>query len=1162
MSLTSGFFPFFSNRLEVLRDRLVHVIQTEPLRPLENEVVLVQSNGIAQWLKLSLASREHGCGVAAGLEMLLPSRFQWRAYRAILGNLPEDSPFERSHLLWRLMRLLPELPPIAEFQSLRSFLSDDPTSRKLYQLAQRLADLFDQYQVYRADWLLLWAQGRDLLTRADQATSPVPSDQLWQPHLWRWLLSDLPEAQRESSRAHVHHRFLSAIDTWLSQPSTGGLPRRVLVFGISSLPQQWLEVLIALGRRLAVHVFIHNPSRAIAFAQDLPTAPPTGATEAARPALHPLLTAWGRQGSEYLKLLHRVTADRGESASLAPDAQANERSRFVPFGTGTTLLQQLQNEILEEWTDAAPETRRLVAAADHSVTFQIAHSPQREVEILHDQLLAAFQEDPELQPRDIMVMVPDIHTYAPHIQAVFGQIGTDDPRFLPFTINDQDRSQSQTVVLALDRLLQLEQSRLTVSEIIDALEVPAFRSAAGLSDEDLPLLERWIQESGIRWGFDAEHRAQLGLPENSDQNTWRFGLRRMMLGYASGANLPWSDIEPMSRIGGLEAAAIGKLDQLIRRLHRWRKILQLPNPPQAWGERLLLLLTEFFTAQTSAEEAQLAQLQAALETWLLHCQDARFEQPLTLTIVREHWLGALREPHLSQRFLGGAINFATLMPMRAIPFKRVCLLGMSESDFPRQSAVNEFDLMTTSGMYRPGDRSRGDDDRYLFLEAVLSARAGLYLSWVGRSIRDNSPRPPSVLVGQLRDHIVGRWHSNEADSGTHAGKLTEQLTIAHPLQPFSREYFQPTTRLFTYSNQWRAVHRDAGYRERSAPQTPITWSPQEALTLADLGDFLRSPVDMFFQRVLQVRFSESATSDLDSEPFLLAGLERWNMNQGIMQPIAAQLREDTNAAVEELLERQLNRVRGEGGLPHPPFAQFMQDQLRRALQRQVELYRDELMNLEPLPPPAIQKYVPALARGQQLTLNDHLDLVFQVREDTRQLRRLVWLASNLKERANFNFVQAVRLWPHHLALCSLAGEAANTVIIHGGGQRVVWPGMPAPVATRTLLDLLEVFDLGMQQPLPVACQTAYAAMADAFAESPSESVKAEFQYNGGDHLIGDATKSPLLARCWATFEDLVSPPAPTSRQPTFDECVERLYRPFFEFLSENLGTLDEETEHD
>src|SRR5690606_9535507 len=129
----------------------------------------------------------------------------------------------------------------------------------------------------------------------------------------------------------------------------------------------------------------------------------------------------------------------------------------------------------------------------------------------------------------------------------------------------------------------------------------------------------------------------------------------------------------------------------------------------------------------------------------------------------------------------------------------------NDGDYPRPRAPAHFDL--TENDYRPGDRSRRDDDRYLFLEALLSARERFYLSWVGRSVVDNAESPPSVLVAQLRDHLADVLHS---ESGY--DNVLEQLTTEHPLQGFSREYFRsasPESRLFTYSREWRIDRQDA-----------------------------------------------------------------------------------------------------------------------------------------------------------------------------------------------------------------------------------------------------------------------------------------------------------------------------------------------------------------
>ncbi len=349
-----------------------------------------------------------------------------------------------------------------------------------------------------------------------------------------------------------------------------------------------------------------------------------------------------------------------------------------------------------------------------------------------------------------------------------------------------------------------------MSDLLDLLDVPALRERFGIAEDDLPTLRRWIQGAGIRWGLHGRQRESLDLPDGMEQNTWAFGLRRLLLGYTVGeaASGPWQGIEPFDEIGGLQAQLAGPLASLLETLERQWHALREPTDVNGWVQRLRRLLEDSFSGDDAQDSLMLAQLELALQAWQESAEQAGLTRELPLSVVREHWLAQIDEHSLSQRFLAGAVNFATLMPMRAIPFKRVCLLGMNDGDYPRSHPPMDFDLM--DGDYRPGDRSRREDDRYLFLEALLSARDQLYVSWVGRSIVDNSEKPPSVLVGQLRDHLRAGWHA------AHDEELLSALTSEHPLQPFSRAYF-PTPaalaersigqrRLITYAHEWRAVH--------------------------------------------------------------------------------------------------------------------------------------------------------------------------------------------------------------------------------------------------------------------------------------------------------------------------------------------------------------------
>ncbi|MEO6677765.1 MAG: exodeoxyribonuclease V subunit gamma, partial [Pseudomonas sp.] len=816
-SLNAGFMVVQSNSLDELRSLVISVMRHYPLAPLENEIALVQSNGIAQWLKLALAEDPEdddmgGCGIAAAIDVQLPGSFMWQLYRMVLGRdeIPAQSLLDKAPLTWRLMRLLPQLIDQPHFEPLQRFLTHDTDLRKRYQLSERLADLFDQYQVYRADWLEDWEEGRHQLRNGRGEAKALTPANCWQAELWRALLLDVGEQGMAQSRAGVHQRFIERINNLDEAPD--GLPSRVIVFGISSLPAQALEALAGLARFSQVLLCVHNPCRHhwadIVADKDLlrhqykRQARKNGMPVVLDPQTlhqhaHPLLAAWGKQGRDYINLLDSYD-DPGSYRAAFRDGRIDLFSDSQP----KNMLNQLQDDILE--LRPLSETREHWPAVDpnndKSIRFHIAHSAQREVEILHDQLLERFSAHPELRPRDVIVMVPDIDSYAPHIRAVFGQLERNDPRFIPFTLADQGQRGRDPLLIAVEHLLKLPDSRFPVSEILDLLDVPALRARFGVEERDLPTLHRWIEGAGIRWGMNAEQRAALGLPQELEQNSWRFGLRRMLLGYAVGSASACEGIEPYDEIGGLDAALIGPLVALLDALEIAHQELTQPAAPKEWGVRLQGLVQLFFKASNEHDDYLLAQLEELRETWLDTCESVGLQDELPLTVVREAWLAGLDQGRLSQRFLAGAVNFCTLMPMRAIPFKLVCLLGMNDGDYPRAQPPLDFDLMGSD--YRPGDRSRREDDRYLLLEALLSARNQLYISWVGRSIRDNSERPASVLIGQLRDHLASGWRINEEHES-----LLDAMTQEHPLQPFSARYFHEGDALFSYASEWQVLHQ-------------------------------------------------------------------------------------------------------------------------------------------------------------------------------------------------------------------------------------------------------------------------------------------------------------------------------------------------------------------
>ena len=1149
-ALKPGFMIIHGNRLDDLRELAVNWMQRYPLAPLENEVVLVHSNGIAQWLKLALADdpAKGGCGIAAALDVQLPARFLWQAYRSVLGQqtTPESSPLDKAALSWRLMRLLPGLLSKPPFSSLQRFLEGDDDQRKRHQLCERLADLFDQYQVYRADWLDDWAAGRDQLRHIKGSVEPLAADNLWQAQLWREILADVGEGALEQSRAGVHKRFVAHLRE--AEQAPAGLPRRVVVFGISSMPAQVLEALAMLSRYSQVVLCVHNPCRHhwgdIVADKDLLAhtyrrQPSRNAPMAAHEHGQPLLAAWGKQGRDYINLLDHYD----EPASYRHLFEGLEGGRIDLFTepTAQSLLGQLQSDILE--LRPLSETRATWGAVDvvedRSVRFHVVHSAQREVEVLHDQLLARFGADPELSPRDVIVMVPDINAYAPHIEAVFGQVPRNDPRHVPFTVADQGQRGRQPLLIALEHLLKLPQSRFAASDILDLLDVPALRARFAIKEADVPILQRWIDGAGVRWGLDAQQRESLGMPAGLEQNTWRFGMRRMLLGYAAGQGPEFNGIEPFDEVSGLEAALAGPLLTLLDHLEIAREDLQQPATPVLWVERLQSLLKVFFRPVSDAEELLVNQLLKLLDTWLRTCEAAQYAQTLPLSVVHEAWLCGIEEGSLSQRFLAGAVNFCTLMPMRAIPFKVVCLLGMNDGDYPRQQSPVDFDLMRND--YRPGDRSRREDDRYLLLEALLSAQEQLYVSWVGRNIRDNSERVPSVLIGQLRDHLASGWRSATAR------ELLAALTQEHPLQPFSAAYFanEPgPDGLFTYSHEWREVHEAQAEPQATGPLPAL--AQDTPLTLRQLAGFVRDPVGAFFAQRLKVNFDEDELTSRDDETFQLDGLENWQHQDRLSQALKRWVEEAYQPEhALDALGQQVQRLQREGKLPLGAFGSLTADELVEPMPDMLARYHAQLQAW-----PEVEEGQFAATIDADDTIPGLSDWLGGIRRNAQGERAYLQLDSKkLCSKDSWRWHNLVRPWLRHLAL-QLRGQGCTSILVSLSGD-VVFRPMAAQEAEKHLRSLLEAWVAGMREPLPVACESAFAWLAEGGEGNDSALDKAREVFEGGYNHKGEAERSFALRRAFADFEQLCA-------GGTFPAWASRLYGGLFNHLSSSHAGSDDQ----
>ncbi len=1032
---------YHSNRLEALLERLSAVLSRPLARTLEPEVIVAQNRGMARWLSLNLASS--AClGVAANIRFELPATFVWAVYAGQLDNVPEQAHYHREDLTWRCMAVLPAMLERPEFEALRHYLSDDPAGLKSYQLCRRVADAFDQYLVYRPDLILDWDAGRE---------------QGWQASLWRALTATIDSPHRaELWRQFRSRQGEQGLDAEV-------LPERVCVFGISALAPTYLEVLARLGHVIPVHLFVLNPS--LAYWGDIVPVRDQARIRALRrrhqphaptpdfDVGNPLLASFGKQGREFQAQIH---ADVIGGCRLDEELR-NDVACFVPPLRWNAaperqldMLRTLQLDILMLQDRGGPADPPPMPAEpdDRSLQIHACHSPMREIEVLHDQLLALFDEPPggvALDPREVVVMAPAIEDYADCVKAVFG--GAPETRQIPWAIADRSAGSEYPLVGLFLRLLALGHGRFGASEVLSILEVPAVSRRFGIDSQGLELARAWVADSGIRWGYDGSARAELGLPGCED-NTWKLGLQRLLLGYAMAEDAPaFRSLEPWGDVEGGEAEVLGKLKSFVDSLESTRRGLKSRRTVPDWRRFLTGMLDTLLEPQPE-EELALQLIANAVASFADRAAAAGFGETLDVDTVAEHLGEALAGPSRYQSFLSGAVTFCSMVPMRSIPFRVVCLLGMSEASYPRQQIVPSFDRVA-HGKKRLGDRSRRDDDRYLFLEALLSARDIFYLSYVGRGLRDNAVLQPAGVVSELLEQLEKSFTAvrQGAASESSEAPLRRQVVTDHRLQPFSGRYFEPGGELFSYASEWLPpLAPDPGERSPGEVFFPRPLSETTRAQVVELEDLLRfyhDPAQFLLGRRLSLELSDGPEPLDDSEVFRLGGLDRYRVRDQLLRYCL-----ERGVASDEMDEDLLRAaVRERSSLPVGPFAELAIATLSEevaALLAALEGYRA----------------TPVDAVDEHLCLGE---TALHVKLDSLTDRGLVdCRAGRVRNRHRLG------LWIRHLALNALAPsgcERRSLVIGLGDRGPELFALRPAGAARERLEELLELFRLGQLGPL-------------------------------------------------------------------------------------------------
>lgn len=1035
-----------SNRLETLAHRFAQQVIRSRQDPFEPSWVVVQNAGMGRWLSMQLAQLT---GVAAHFNYLFPAELTWELLRRVL-TVAEHNPCSVEVLRWRLLQEF--LQRAEQHQTYLGHYLQSGQDDSAWQLAQQLAGVFDGYLFFRPDWVHAWEQ---------QAT---PKN--WQEKLWQLVIGE-PQLEHW---VNLQTRFM----TQLASFPTEQLPKSIIFFSIPALSPAYIELIAKVAERVDIHFFIMNPSmhywgdiesnkRRIRYKPTEQDYVSVG---------NPLLASWGVQGRDFIEVLRNS------------EPYPQELENFLE-SAANSLLHIVQNDILNLEDLPQTETSPLEFESDQSIAVHSCHSAMREVEVLYDQLLAILERHPDLTAADVVVMSPDMNAYAPFIESVF----SSSTLSLPFSIADQRFSQAMSISNACAQLLELPQGRFEAESIFTLLEYAEIRQHFGLDEAQVQQCREWVRAVNIRWGVDAEFRQQFAR-QTTFEHTWRYGLDRLLLGFALPGERLLGGILPYNQLEGSQTLVLERFQQCLDILFSTAKWATQRASLDDWGERFGHIVEQLFP-----REAETQTVYRGIDKVLTSAQLAGFTEPVAWSVFKSALRRELEQTSQESGFLGQGITFCNLMPMRSVPFRVVALLGMQDGGFPRQDNRLSFDLLAADKK-RKGDRSRREEDRYLFLESLLSARDYFYISYLGQSIQDNSESMPSVLVSELLDYLEKRF-----------GLSAEQLITRHPLQAFSSRYFQVGSALFTYAKDYLNLQQPAVEKKSKAcfwdqPQLPAPDELLRHVSLNELIQFYRQPARIFLQRQFDLRLTETVDELAEREPFALESFTDSAIGEQALQHLQ---QGDEAWQVQTLL-------RAQGLLPHGKPGELIFEQ-------QMEQVQALFIKL---PKPV-----------EQATLDLNLNLgAFSLHG---QLPAVSADGIQIYHFGHLGVWQWVSVWIQHLALNLCQRPVGWSAVTQLYTVDKIWQLTEVANATAELTFLLEGYWLGLQQPLPFFPKSAW-QMAVKGAEADREvALRAgRDEWAGNSYHVGESAKPE--------YRLLYRGQHPLEEQP--DTCMEWAHRVF------------------
>lgn len=821
-----------SNSLNSLANSLSDKIQTEEsvFQPI---YVITQTDGMNAWLKLKIAEKT---GISANIQFLKPNDIINLIYKILGGNYIQT--ISTHDMNWLLYKLLSDKEFIAKYPNIASYYEFAGTEKdiKRMALAEKIADLFDQYQVYRTEMIEEWNRGE--------------GKKHWQKDLWlkaREIAGvDFPD------KTMVGKYILENLkNTNKVNDLKNNLPN-IYFFGLSLMTHYHLQIFFTIAQHIDLHFLMLNPAPNVYWFEDKSEKAIDALKrkkliyESEKTISNPLLTNWGKLIQDTFMMMF----ENEETLNNYQEIETIEPPK-------DSLLHTIQNSIYNnEKNDLKFSLNQI---KDGTIQINSCFSPVREVESLYNYLVYLIDQKKEsLSARDIVVMVSDIDLYASYIRAVFDNA----PYYLRYSIADESYAASDSISNTLLEILSLNENNFTSEKVMNLMNLSAIKKHFQIFDE--MKMRDLVAQANIKYGIEGNKEDQTHFV------SWKYGLKRLMFGLCMSGEEEYGTGEesffPLDIIEGYDMFQVIRFVNFVETLIHSIENRKQKRKISEWIEYVEETLMTFVGVIEEVQDEDYSFLLSQLERYNI-LQDL-FDEKVSFEVFQHSFLPTLKEAKKSENFASGGITFCSLIPMRSIPFKVVALLGMNFDKFPRIDKRHSFDLMLKEK--KRGDRNVKDNDKHLFLETLLSAQDYLYISYIGQNVKDNSILLPSVLIDELIDFISIR--SEKPDF------VRDNFIQKHPLHGFSNKYNTNNDRLYSYLIKNPKKTPELTLDTKSKPMV----FDFETIEIKRLSSFLKDPISEYYKRVLNIYYKDDDYRLEETEIFELNHLDKWKLKNDLI----------------------------------------------------------------------------------------------------------------------------------------------------------------------------------------------------------------------------------------------------------------------------------------